>query len=144
MILLIFRKFLCCTPRIQSNLMRLIIGIGGEKLGGADNTAADCYTVVMDGMSENVLSTNNKGVPLGFAVENQAANYNLQNTGGLLQALVPNQGSTISLKVEKPDGTLEARPVAGPAFKGVFVLRFDYVSQRNQARGAMETQNNTV
>ena len=122
----------------------ILVGVGGEKLGGANNTAADCYTITLDTVAENVISTNNRGVPLGFVVENAAANYTLQNTSGLPQPLVPNRGSVITIRVEKPDGPLEARPVGGAAFNGIFMLRFDYVGQNNQARGFRETQNKTV
>ena len=121
-----------------------LVGVGGEKLGGANNTAADCYTVTLDTVAENVISTNNRGVPLGFVVENAAANYNLQNNSAIPQPLVPNRGSVITIRVEKPDGTLEARPVGGSAFNGIFMLRFDYVPQNDQARGFRETQNKTV
>ena len=121
-----------------------LVGVGGEKLGGANNTAADCYTVTMDTVAENVISTNNRGVPLGFVVENAAANYNLQNNSSIPQPLVPNRGSVITIRVEKPDGTLEARPVGGSAFNGIFMLRFDYVPQKEQSRGFRDTQNKTV
>lgn len=121
-----------------------LVGVGGEKLGGADNTAADCYTVTIDTAAQNVISTNNRGVPLGFCVENQAANYNLQNNSGIPQALIPNRGSTITLRIEKPDGSLEARPDSGSAFNGIFMLRFDYIPQKDQARGFRNTQNKTV
>tara|TARA_R100000655_G_scaffold6480_2_gene18582 strand:+ start:82 stop:585 length:504 start_codon:yes stop_codon:yes gene_type:complete len=129
--------------RVLSSYVSLV-GVGGEKLGGSNNTAADCYTVVIDTMAENVISTNNKGTPIGFVTENQAANYNLQNNSGIPQALIPNRGSTITIQVEKPDGNVEDRPVSGSAFNGIFMLRFDYIGQTNQARGFRETQNQTV
>ena len=121
-----------------------LVGVGGEKLGGANNSAADCYTITLDTVAENVISTNNRGVPLGFVSENRTGNYSLQNTSAIPQPLVPNRGRVKTIRVEKPDGTLEARPVGGSSFNGIFMLRFDYVSQKDQAIGFRETQNKTV